>query len=350
MANIDFREYLIPIGVAFGLAVILGPMIIPTLRRLKFGQSIREEGPQAHLKKAGTPTMGGVIILMALVLTALPFSSYFLLNSEKGQIINSDLFILLFATAGYGIIGFLDDYIKVVMKRSLGLTANQKLLGQLFIGIVMFYVLYQVRVTGVMEIGQEGNIFSLNVPGIGTYFITWLYLPLLLVMMVGASNAVNLTDGLDGLLAGTAVMAYGAYAVIGILQGNQTVYIFAFSVVGALLGFLVFNAHPAKVFMGDTGSLALGGGLAALAVITKTELLLPIIGGIFVMEALSVIIQVLSFKFRKKRVFKMSPLHHHFELSGWSEWKVVGVFCFVGLILAVLGVFLEINFFQEVNK
>lgn len=346
MTNIDIREYLIPIMVAFGLAVILGPMIIPTLRRLKFGQSIREEGPQAHLKKAGTPTMGGVIILIALVLTALPFSSYFLLNRESGeaQIINADLFILLFATAGYGIIGFLDDYIKVVMKRSLGLTASQKLLGQLFIAVVMFYVLLDVRYLNTQELADASKaIFSINVPGIGTYFINYLYLPFLILILVGASNALNLTDGLDGLLSSTAVMAYGAYAVIGIWQGNQTVYIFAFSVIGALLGFLVFNAHPAKVFMGDTGSLALGGGLAALAVITKTEFLLPLIGIVFVMEALSVIIQVLSFKFRKKRVFKMSPLHHHFELTGWSEWKVVAVFSLVGLICGALGVFLEIT-------
>ncbi|MDQ0416384.1 phospho-N-acetylmuramoyl-pentapeptide-transferase [Croceifilum oryzae] len=344
MTNIDIREYLIPIMVAFGLAVILGPMVIPTLRRLKFGQSIREEGPQAHLKKAGTPTMGGVIILIALVLTALPFSSYFLYrDSGSEKFVNADLFILLFATAGYGIIGFLDDYIKVVMKRSLGLTASQKLLGQLFIAVVVFAVLLNVRYLNTQDLaGASKAIFSVNVPGIGTYFINWLYLPFLVLLLVGFSNALNLTDGLDGLLSSTAVMAYGAYAVIGIWQGNQTVYLFAFSVIGALLGFLVFNAHPAKVFMGDTGSLALGGGLAALAIITKTEFLLPLIGIVFVVETLSVILQVLSFKFRKKRIFKMSPLHHHFELIGWSEWKIVAVFSLVGLICGALGVFFEI--------
>jgi phospho-N-acetylmuramoyl-pentapeptide-transferase len=224
------------------------------------------------------------------------------------------------------------------MKRSLGLTANQKLLGQLFIGLVLFWVLLQVRVTS-----SHKYIFDVTIPGTDfTIQLNWLYLPLLLLMMIGASNAVNLTDGLDGLLAGTAVSAYGAYAIIGMLQSNPTVTIFSIAVVGALLGFLVFNAHPAKVFMGDTGSLALGGGIAALAVITKTELLLPIIGGVFVVEALSVMIQVTSFKLRGKRVFRMSPLHHHFELCGWSEWRVVTTFWFVGFILAGLGVLLEV--------
>jgi phospho-N-acetylmuramoyl-pentapeptide-transferase len=339
MGNIDIRIILVPLAVAFGIAVIMGPIIIPVLRRLKFGQSIREEGPQAHLKKAGTPTMGGVIILTALVMTAIPFSSFVLLNSKDQQVINADLFFLAFATLGYGILGFLDDYIKVVMKRNLGLTANQKLLGQLFIGLVLFWVLMQVRASA----EGPGFIFEVTLPGTDfTIELTYGYLPLLLLMMIGASNAVNLTDGLDGLLAGTAACAYGAYAVIGMMQSNYTVAIFSTAVVGALLGFLVFNAHPAKVFMGDTGSLALGGGIAALAVITKTELLLPIIGGVFVVEALSVMIQVTSFKLRGKRVFRMSPLHHHFELSGWSEWRVVTTFWLVGFLLAVLGVVLEV--------
>ncbi|WP_407690000.1 phospho-N-acetylmuramoyl-pentapeptide-transferase [Risungbinella massiliensis] len=316
-------------------------MIIPTLRRLKFGQSIREEGPQAHLKKAGTPTMGGTLILISIVLTALPFSSAVLMtNTNRDQVINADLFFLLFATLGYGIIGFLDDYIKVVMKRSLGLTAAQKLLGQLFIGLVLFWVLLTVRTA---EGTKLGAIFSVDLPFTDYELtLTWLYLPLLLLMMIGASNAVNLTDGLDGLLAGTAAVAYGAYAIIGMVQSNYTVAIFSISVVGALLGFLVFNAHPAKVFMGDTGSLALGGGIAALAIITETEFLLPIIGGVFVVEALSVMLQVASFKTRGKRIFRMSPLHHHYELVGWSEWRVVTTFWFAGLVLAVIGVVIEI--------
>ncbi|BCU81915.1 phospho-N-acetylmuramoyl-pentapeptide-transferase [Polycladomyces abyssicola] len=321
--------------VAFGMTIVLSPMVIPILRRLKFGQSIREEGPQGHLKKAGTPTMGGVIFLTSIVLTVIPFGQHWL-----KRLVNADVFFLIFATLGYGILGFLDDYIKVVMKRNLGLTARQKLLGQLFIGLVLFWVLLEVRVFHPNTIGY---IFSVGIPGTDWIIhLNWLYLPLLLFIMIATSNAVNLTDGLDGLLAGTAVAAYTAYAVIGWVQSNLSVVLFSVAVIGALLGFLVFNAHPAKVFMGDTGSLALGGGLAALSVITKTELLLPIIGAVFVAEALSVILQVISFKWRGRRIFRMSPLHHHFELCGWSEWKVVVVFWMAGWLFAVVGVYLEV--------
>jgi phospho-N-acetylmuramoyl-pentapeptide-transferase len=320
---------------ALGMTIVLSPVVIPVLRRLKFGQSIREEGPQGHLKKAGTPTMGGVIFLTAIVLTVVPIGHHWL-----RKLVNADVFFLVFSTLGYGILGFLDDYIKVVMKRNLGLTARQKLLGQLFIGLVLFWVLLEVRVFHPNTIGY---IFSVGVPGTDwVIHLNWLYLPLLLFIMIATSNAVNLTDGLDGLLAGTAVAAYTAYAVIGWVQNNSSVVLFSVAVIGALLGFLVFNAHPAKVFMGDTGSLALGGGLAALSVITKTELLLPIIGAVFVAEALSVILQVISFKWRGKRIFRMSPLHHHFELCGWSEWKVVVVFWAVSWLCAAMGVYLEV--------
>ncbi|PTX51238.1 phospho-N-acetylmuramoyl-pentapeptide-transferase [Melghirimyces profundicolus] len=329
----DMRLILVPLAVAFGLGVLLGPFVIPILRRLKFGQSIREEGPKAHQKKAGTPTMGGTIFLTVIVLTAIPLSNVFFFESL------ADLFFLLFATLGYGILGFMDDYIKVVMKRNLGLTAKQKLLGQLFIGLVLFWVLWEVRIVR----GENPAISTIHLPGTDLHFeLNWIYLPLLVLMMIAASNAVNLTDGLDGLVAGTAAIAYGAYAVIGMVQSNYMVVIFSASVVGALLGFLVFNAHPAKVFMGDTGSLALGGGLAALSVITKTELLLPIIGAVFVIETLSVMLQVTSFKLRGKRIFRMSPVHHHFELIGWSEWRVVTTFWFIGFLFAGLGIYLEV--------
>ncbi|MCS1350622.1 phospho-N-acetylmuramoyl-pentapeptide-transferase [Mechercharimyces sp. CAU 1602] len=326
---------IIPLLLSFAICVLIGPMMIPALRRLKFGQSIRVEGPQAHAKKAGTPTMGGIMVMVAVVLTTIPISNIF-----GGFLLkNADLFFLLFATIGYGILGFLDDYIKVVMKRNLGLTARQKLLGQFFIGAILFWVLLEVRV-----IDPESTlsaIFEVTIPGTDILiYLNWLYLPLLLIIMIGFSNATNLTDGLDGLLAGTAAIAYGAYAVIGFIQGNSSVALFSAAVVGALLGFLVFNAHPAKVFMGDTGSLALGGGLAALSIITKTELLLLIIGAVFFIEALSVMLQVASFKLRGKRIFRMSPLHHHFELGGWSEWRVVTTFWIVGLFFALVGIFL----------
>lgn len=322
----------ISLAVTFGLGVLIAPLAIPLLRRLKFGQSIRTEGPEAHQKKSGTPTMGGVIFLTAVVLVSIPLAS----RTEAG---NPDLFFLLFATLSYGIVGFLDDYIKVVMQRNLGLTARQKLLGQVFIGMVLFWVLWEVRVVR----GTYEAISMIGIPGTDFYIaLNWIYFPLLVVIMIAASNAVNLTDGLDGLVAGTAAIAYGAYTVIGIMQDNTSVIIFSASVTGALLAFLVFNANPAKVFMGDTGSLALGGGLAALAVITKTELLLLIIGGVFVLETLSVMIQVASFKFRGKRVFLMSPIHHHFELKGWSEWRVVITFWGMGFLFAVLGIYLEV--------
>ncbi|OYD07555.1 phospho-N-acetylmuramoyl-pentapeptide-transferase [Paludifilum halophilum] len=330
----DMSMVWIPLAVAFGLGVGLGPFVIPILRRLKFGQAIRDEGPQAHRKKAGTPTMGGVIFLTALVFTAIPVSNLILGNRSL-----ADLFFLLFATLGYGILGFLDDYIKVVLKRNLGLTAKQKLLGQLFIGVVLFWVLLEVRVFR----GENPYISSIGIPGTDLSFeLNWMYLPLLVIMMIAASNAVNLTDGLDGLVAGTAAIGYGAYAIIGFYQQNEMVVIFSLAMVGAMLSFLVFNAHPAKVFMGDTGSLALGGGLAALAVITKTELLLPVIGAVFVIETLSVMIQVSSFKWRGTRIFRMTPLHHHFELVGWSEWRVVTVFWMTGLVFALMGLYLEL--------
>jgi phospho-N-acetylmuramoyl-pentapeptide-transferase len=316
------RVLFFSIAAAFLIAVLIAPLFIPILRRLKFGQAIREEGPKGHQKKAGTPTMGGIIILLALTFTVIKFANQ-----------SVEIFLLLFITLGYGLIGFLDDFIKIVMKRNLGLTAKQKLLGQLIIGAVFYYVF------------MRSNYYhtDLFIPGLDINInLGWLYFPLLLIITIGASNAVNLTDGLDGLLAGTSAIAFSAYAIIAWMISEMNVAIFSAAVVGAVLGFLVFNAHPAKVFMGDTGSLALGGAIAGIAILTKTEILLIIIGGVFVMEALSVIIQVVSYKTRKKRVFRMSPLHHHYELGGWSEWRVVVTFWFVGLICASLGVYIGV--------
>ncbi|HJV44823.1 MAG TPA: phospho-N-acetylmuramoyl-pentapeptide-transferase [Bacillota bacterium] len=315
------RVLLFAIAAAFLIAVLLGPLFIPFLRRLKFGQSIREEGPKSHQKKAGTPTMGGIIIILALSFTVFKFA-----NSTM------ELFILMFLTLGYGLLGFLDDFIKISFKRNLGLTARQKLFGQLAIAVILYYVLV-----------QNGFDTSVYLPGTPLSFdLKWGYLPFLIFITVGSSNAVNLTDGLDGLLAGSSAIAFSAYAIIAWMATQINVAIFCAAVVGAVLGFLVFNAHPAKVFMGDTGSLALGGALAAVAILTKTELLLAVIGGVFVLEALSVMIQVVSFKTRGKRVFRMSPLHHHYELGGWSEWRVVVTFWILGLILAGLAVYIEV--------
>lgn len=316
----ELKVILFTMGAAFLIALIAGPLFIPLLRRLKFGQQIRTEGPEGHQKKAGTPTMGGVIILLALTLAVIRFA-------DK----NLDLVILLVATLGYGLVGFLDDYIKILFKRSLGLTAKQKLAGQLLVSAVVSVLLI-----------QQGHSTDLPIPLLHVSLpLGWVYFPFMFIMMLGMSNAVNFTDGLDGLLAGTSAIAFGAYAVIAMNSTMPEVAIFCAGMIGAVLGFLVFNAHPARVFMGDTGSLGIGGGLAAAAILTKSELLILIIGGVFVCEMLSVVIQVVSFKTRGKRVFKMSPIHHHFELVGWSEWRVVITFWTVGLILAGLGLYMN---------
>jgi phospho-N-acetylmuramoyl-pentapeptide-transferase len=310
------QELLYAAGLAFIIALVLGPVLIPVLRRLKFGQSIREEGPQRHLAKAGTPTMGGILILAALAIPAILFAGK-----------NPEVWLALFVTLGHGLIGFLDDFIKVVLKRNLGLKAKQKLLGQIIMAVALAYI----------ATTYFGRGTDLWIPLLGANLdFGPLYYVVIFLVLVGTTNAVNLTDGLDGLAAGTTTVAALAYAVIALTFGHQPLAIFCVALAGAALGFLRYNAHPAKVFMGDTGSLALGGALASVAVMTKTELLLIVVGGVFVLEALSVIIQVISFKSTGRRVFKMSPIHHHFELSGWSETKVVTVFWLAGTLFAIL--------------
>ncbi|WP_017753629.1 phospho-N-acetylmuramoyl-pentapeptide-transferase [Calidifontibacillus oryziterrae] len=319
------RSMLMTIIMAFLIAALLSPIMIPFLRRLKFGQSIREEGPKSHQKKSGTPTMGGVMILLAIIITTLVMTGKFSAPTME-------TYLLLFITIGYGVLGFLDDFIKIVMKRNLGLSSKQKLIGQFIIAIIFYFFLNKL-----------GFSTYINIPGTDISIdIGWTYIILLIIMLVGASNAVNLTDGLDGLLAGTAAIAFGAFAILAWNQSQYEVALFSIAVVGAVLGFLVFNAHPAKVFMGDTGSLALGGAIAAVAILLKLEVLLVIIGGVFVIETLSVIIQVISFKTTGKRVFKMSPLHHHYELIGWSEWRVVTTFWIIGLLFAGIGIYIEV--------
>ncbi|MDF2855603.1 MAG: mraY [Neobacillus sp.] len=309
----------------FLITVLLSPIFIPFLKRLKFGQSIREEGPKSHLAKTGTPTMGGIMILFSIIITTLVMTGKFSEPTVK-------TYLLVIVTFGFGLLGFLDDFIKVVLKRNLGLTSRQKLLGQIIISVIFYFIYKQNDFSTVISLPFSDFSFDLG----------WGFVFFIVFWLVGFSNAVNLTDGLDGLLSGTAAIAFGAFAVLAWNQSQVEIAIFSVAVAGAVLGFLVFNAHPAKVFMGDTGSLALGGAIAAIAILTKLEFLLLIIGGVFVIETLSVILQVISFKTTGRRIFRMSPLHHHYELVGWSEWRVVVTFWSVGLILAILGIYIEV--------
>lgn len=308
----------------FLISVILSPVFIPFLRRVKFGQSIREDGPK-HQKKQGTPTMGGLVILLSIVLT-----TFIMIGKYSEPTIYT--YLLIFVTFGYGLLGFLDDFIKVALKRNLGLTSLQKLFGQIVVAIVFFLILQHYEFSTVISIPLTDFSFDLG----------WGYVFFIIFWLVGFSNAVNLTDGLDGLLSGTSAIAFGAFAVLAWNLSQLEVAVFSVAVVGAVLGFLVFNAHPAKVFMGDTGSLALGGAIAAVAILLKLEIILLIIGGVFVIVTLSVILQVISFKTTGKRIFRMAPLHHHYELIGWSEWRIVVTFWTVGLIFAVLGIYIEV--------
>ena len=306
---------LIPVT-AFIVCALIGPVLIPYLHKLKFGQSIRECGPASHMKKSGTPTMGGLMILAALVL-ALCWGNF-----------TPHVLMALVLTLGHALIGFLDDYIKVVMKLNLGLTAKQKFLLQFILaGAYVYFAETHLQNTTLW-------VPLLNV----TFDFGWAYYALAFILLVGTTNAVNLTDGLDGLVSFVSVPVTLAFAFIAYMQGMLDVSGFALGLTGACLGFLLFNRHPAQVFMGDTGSLALGGGVAALALLTHTELLLVIIGGIYVAEATSVIIQVAYFRLTGgKRFFRMAPLHHHFELGGWKEVKVVECFTIVSFLLSAVG-------------
>ena len=299
-------NYLIYLAEAVVMTILAGFVGIPLLKKLKARQSIRAEGPKSHRAKSGTPTMGGLFMLLALVLVV-----------GFNKIIDPSVLWLLFLTLGHGLLGFLDDFIKAEKKRNLGLTAKQKMLGQIILAVLFCW----------------GVVDTLHLPySIAIPFtqidisIGYFYYPFVVLVIVGASNAVNLTDGLDGLASGCCVISFIAYAVFCYMTGFNDLGYFITILAGSCIGFLFFNYHPAKVFMGDTGSLALGGAIAGISVMTRTELLLVFLGLIFVLEALSVIIQVTSFKLTGKRVFKMSPIHHHFELSGWSEVKVVWVF------------------------
>ena len=312
-------EYLqigITTAIAFFITVIATPLIIPVLRRIKAGQSIREEGPQSHMVKSGTPTMGGIAIIAAVLITCL----------TAGET-TRDMRIIIAAFVAYGFLGFLDDFVKVSMKRNLGLTAKQKLVLQILIAVGLAYYQSRVSVYGT----------TVFIPIVNQYldFGIW-YIPFIAFVVVSMVNAVNLTDGLDGLASGVTLIVALFLAIVGSTYGFTTTTIFCSAMTGACFGFLMFNKHPARVFMGDTGSLALGGGIAAAAIMMNIELVIPIAGGVYVAEALSVILQVVSYKTRRKRIFKMAPLHHHFELCGWKETKVVAVFWLVTFVLCAV--------------
>ncbi|MBO1004934.1 phospho-N-acetylmuramoyl-pentapeptide-transferase [Pseudogracilibacillus auburnensis] len=319
------RVMLFSIIMSFLITVLLSPLFIPMLRRLKFGQSIRVEGPKSHQKKSGTPTMGGILIVISVIISSLVMTWKY---SEP----NSEIYMLLFVLIGFGLIGFLDDFIKIAMKRNLGLTSKQKLLGQIIVSVLFYFFIKAGGYSTAIAIPLTNHSLEFG----------WFYAVIVVFWLVGFSNAFNLTDGLDGLLSGTSAICFGAFAIIAWGLSEYDIAVFAVCVVGAVLGFLVFNAHPAKVFMGDTGSLALGGVIAAIAIMTNLEIILVIIGGVFVIETLSVILQVASFKTTGKRIFKMSPLHHHYELSGWSEWRVVVTFWAVGILCSILGIYIEV--------
>lgn len=317
---IEYIDIVRTIVISFLITLLLGPIIIPMLRKLKVGQSIREEGPKSHFKKSGTPTMGGIIIFIALVITLI-----------TSGMMNKDMYVLLFATFGFGLIGFLDDYIKVVKKRNLGLRAYQKLIGQILLATALAIYQSSTSVLGT----------KLIIPFLDNQYLDLgiLYIPFIAFVVVGTVNSVNLTDGLDGLASGVTLIVLSFFGIIALGWGMGSISLFSTALAGACLGFLIHNAHPAKVFMGDTGSLGLGGAVSAIAILLNIPLIIPIVGGIYFIEALSVIIQVTSFKLTGKRVFLMAPLHHHFEQKGWKETKVVAVFWSITVVLCLIGIY-----------
>ena len=313
--------------ISFVISIILGCMIIPILKKLKVGQIERDDGPQSHLKKQGTPTMGGIIIIIAMIVVVTGIYIWLSINDNK-EIANKILPILLL-TIGFGLIGFIDDFKKLVLKNTKGLKPSYKMIGLLITSVT--YVAYLVYG---LKLGTETYIpiakMYIDIP-------IYLYIPFAILVILGATNAVNLTDGIDGLSSSVCVIIITCLAVIGITLQVYEVSLFASIVIGCVLGFLMFNIHPAKVFMGDTGSLMLGGVISGLALYLKMPLLLLVIALVPVLETISVIIQVVYFKKTGNRFFKMAPLHHHFELSGWKENKVVVVFSIITLVLCIIG-------------
>lgn len=303
--------------ISFAISAALGPLLIPFLTKLKFGQTVRDDGPQSHLKKNGTPTMGGIMILSSVVITSLIFIKQYPKSVP-----------VLFLTLGFGLIGFLDDYIKVVLKRSLGLRAWQKMALQIVVtGIFAFYVTKYTDVSLAMKIPYlEGRYLDFG----------WFNIPILFFIVIGTVNGTNFTDGLDGLASSVTVLVAAFFSVVAV-GTNAGIEPVTCAVAGALLGFLLFNVHPASVFMGDTGSLALGGFVAGAAYMMQMPLFIVIVGFIYALEVVSVMMQVSYFKLTHgKRIFKMAPIHHHFELCGWSETRVVAVFSIVTALLCLI--------------
>ena len=316
-------KYLLAFGCSLVLTLLEMPKLIPFLHKIKFGQSVRKEGPKSHMAKTGTPTMGGIVFVLVpiLVMAILNYKAF----------LTPEMLIVVFAYLGYALIGFIDDFLIVVKKNNDGLKPSMKFLMQSVLAVIFYFAYTQIAKT------------TIQIPVLHmTLELGFLYFILIFFMFTCESNAVNLTDGLDGLCAGTSLIAIAPFVIFALLQKNNDLAMFLLAVSGALLGYLRFNIHPAKIFMGDTGSLAIGGLLAASAMILKQEILLVLIGGVFVMELLSVVIQVTSFKATGKRVFRMSPLHHHFELGGMKETNVVLMFWCIGLIFAVVGLWLGV--------
>mgnify|MGYP004715210727 FL=1 len=316
---LGIRELTFTAMIGFLIVIILGPIFIPMLARFKFGQTVRDEGPQSHLAKNGTPTMGGVMMIVAILITGLTRAK-----------ISQGLIVGLICIVGFGFVGFLDDFIKIKMKRSLGLKAYQKIILQFALALYIAYYQYSASPSATqLVIPFTNHIINLGI---------W-YIPFMMIFIIGTVNAVNLTDGLDGLASGVTLIVSCFFILFAVSISNSDVAILAAATAGACLGFLGFNAYPAKVFMGDTGSMALGGAVVAFATLTNSPLLIVIVGFIYLAEALSVMIQVTYFKLTNgKRIFKMAPLHHHFEQCGWPETRVVFIFWIAPVVLCWIGV------------
>jgi phospho-N-acetylmuramoyl-pentapeptide-transferase len=336
---ITFRTAVASLTALF-LVLLLGPWMIERLRRLQVGQYIREEGPQAHLKKAGTPTMGGLLILAGIIVPTLLWA----------DLTNRNTWLLIFAAMAFGAIGFTDDYLKVVKKRNLGLRTRPKLLLTIMVALLIGASIYwfSLREPGQYSTRVILPFLKTFMPELGPFYVVFA-----LMVLVGASHAVNVTDGLDGLAIGCTLIAAAAFTGLAYVSGHRVfsdyldllflprtgeVTVFCGAMVGAAMGFLWWNCYPAQIFMGDVGSLSLGGSLGTVAILIKQELLLPVVGGVFVIEALSVILQVVSFRLRGKRIFRMAPIHHHFEIIGWQEPQIITRFLIVAFIFALLSI------------